>query len=129
MENVISKIRKSNVGVRQYIDPNIILKGVCDYYHIGVDELKEGTRKPEVIKRRQITMRLLKLHTKLTLRQIVGTLGLKSHATAIHHLKKIDNFLSDEPWRDIEIKSEYKQIMDKLKLKNYDTETNERNGH
>ena len=67
--------------------------------------MKSDTRKNDPVKARQQAIYLLKKHTKMSLHSIGDIFG-KDHATVIHSIKTVENF--------IETEQNYRLIMDDL---------------
>ncbi|HEX4886437.1 MAG TPA: chromosomal replication initiator protein DnaA, partial [Luteibaculaceae bacterium] len=68
-----------------------IQKVVCDYFELGIDQMKSKTRKREVVQARQITMYFAKKMTKSSLASIGAHCGGKDHATVLHACRTVNN--------------------------------------
>lgn len=66
-----------------------IIKTVCDFYGISLNELLKKSRKTFLVKPRQIAMYLLREDTKSSFPDIGSRLGGKDHSTVIHAYRKI----------------------------------------
>lgn len=66
-----------------------IIKTVCDFYGITINDLLKKSRKISLVKPRQIAMYLLREDTKASFPDIGSRLGGKDHSTVIHAYKKI----------------------------------------
>jgi len=66
-----------------------IIKTVCDFYGISLNELLKKSRKTFLVKPRQIAMYLLREDTKASFPDIGSRLGGKDHSTVIHAYRKI----------------------------------------
>lgn len=66
-----------------------IIKTVCDFYGITLNELLKKSRKTFLVKPRQIAMYLLREDTKASFPDIGSRLGGKDHSTVIHAYRKI----------------------------------------
>lgn len=66
-----------------------IVKVVCEFYGITLNELLKKSRKTFLVKPRQIAMYLLREDTKASFPDIGSRLGGKDHSTVIHAYRKI----------------------------------------
>ncbi len=66
-----------------------VVKVVCDFYGISLNELLKKSRKTFLVKPRQIAMYLLREDTKSSFPDIGSRLGGKDHSTVIHAYRKI----------------------------------------
>src|SRR3989344_2020609 len=66
-----------------------IIKTVCDFYGITLNDLLKKSRKTFLVKPRQIAMYLLREDTKASFPDIGSRLGGKDHSTVIHAYRKI----------------------------------------
>ena len=78
---VQSSYRKTNAQA--------IVKVVCDFYGLTLNELLKKSRKTFLVKPRQIAMYLLREDTKASFPDIGSRLGGKDHSTVIHAYRKI----------------------------------------
>ncbi len=91
-----------------------IVKAVCFYFNITPEQLKEYTRKREIIQRKQITIKLLKDQCGLSLNQMASILGYENHATVIHHLKEINQAVSGTVYGNKDTENHYKNVCELL---------------
>lgn len=73
-----------------------IQKIVSDYFAIGVEKLKEKTRKREIVQARQISMYFAKQFTKASLKTIGLHFGGRDHSTVIHALQTVSDLMSTD---------------------------------
>ncbi len=66
-----------------------IVKVVCEFYGITINELLKKSRKTFLVKPRQVAMYLLREDTKASFPDIGSRLGGKDHSTVIHAYRKI----------------------------------------
>ncbi len=66
-----------------------IVKVVCEFYGLTLNELLKKSRKTFLVKPRQIAMYLLREDTKASFPDIGSRLGGKDHSTVIHAYRKI----------------------------------------
>jgi chromosomal replication initiator protein len=70
-----------------------IIKIVCNYYQIPIEDIQIKTRKREILQARQIAMYFSKKFTKSSLATIGSQIGNKDHATVSHACKTITNLI------------------------------------
>jgi len=87
-----------------------IIKTVCDFYGISLNELLKKSRKTFLVKPRQIAMYLLREDTKSSFPDIGSRLGGKDHSTVIHAYRKI----SDEVDNNENMKQEISLIRERI---------------
>ena len=84
---------------------------VCDYYSLLEDEIKEKTRKREIVQARQIAMKLsYELCKNAPLSYIGKKLGGKDHATVLYAIRTVSNLIES----DREYRKEYEAILKKV---------------
>jgi chromosomal replication initiator protein len=66
---------------------------VATHFGIQVSDLKDKSRKKEVVMPRQIAMYLTKEHTDLALKSIGYHFGGRDHSTVIHSIQAINDAL------------------------------------
>lgn len=73
-----------------YTEYNLI-NDICNYFGISIEELKKNSRERKYCESRQICIYYIKkMFPKLTIKHI-GKLFNKTHATAIHSIKAVEN--------------------------------------
>jgi chromosomal replication initiator protein len=87
-----------------------ILKGVSEYYHVTIQEMKSKSRKANYVRARQAAYYFLKLYTRLTLKEIGTLLGNRDHTSVIHGLQTIKHLVEVYP----DIGRELSEIDNKL---------------
>jgi chromosomal replication initiator protein len=97
----------SEVGI------DYIQKTVADYFKMGVAELKDKTRKKEIVMARQLAMFFSKEYTSLSLKTIGYHFGGRDHSTVIHAVQTVDDMYST----DAGFKKAVDDLRRKLKLK------------
>ena len=72
-----------------------IINQVCFCYHINEKQLREKTHRREIVEARGVAMYIMRKH--LPVRQnsfeYVGNVFDKDHATAMHHIRRIEELL------------------------------------
>ena len=66
---------------------------VCQFYNLDREVLESKSRKQEVSKARQVTMYLAKKYTEASLAHIGEVLGNRNHATVIHGIKAVGDWM------------------------------------
>lgn len=91
-----------------------IIKIVCDYYEISLDELNRVSRKTEIIKPRQVCHYFLRKFTILSYREIGNLVGKKNHATVMNSCLTVNNLKDTDKTFALEMI----EIEDIIQLKN-----------
>lgn len=102
LKNIVHDI-ESEVGV------DFIQKSVGEYFQISVEDLKDKTRKKEIVIARQVAMYLCKEYTNHSLKSIGYHFGGRDHSTVIHAVQSVSDM--------IEIDTKFCHSMDELKKK------------
>ena len=71
------------------ITPEMILRGISEYYHLDRQDITSQKRSTEYVLPRQIFMYLCREMTEYTLKGIAVLLGKKDHSTVLHGYNKI----------------------------------------
>lgn len=106
LKNIVHDI-DSEVGI------DYIQKTVAEFFKISVDQLKDKTRKKEIVLARQIAMYFSKDYTNLSLKTIGDNFGGRDHSTVIHAVQAVSDFCDT----DASFKKTVEEIRKKLKLK------------
>jgi chromosomal replication initiator protein len=75
--------------IKKATTPKDILKNVSAFYGVSIDDLKNKSRKNEIVKPRQIAMYLMRSEIKSSFPSIGSWLGGRDHTTAMHAHEKI----------------------------------------
>lgn len=105
LKNIVHDI-DSEVGI------DYIQKTVSEYFKIPIDQLKDKTRKKEIVLARQIAMYFSKDYTNLSLKTIGDHFGGRDHSTVIHAVQAVSDFCDT----DASFKKTVEEIRKKLKL-------------
>jgi chromosomal replication initiator protein len=97
----------SEVGI------DYIQKTVAEYYKLPVAELKDKTRKKEIVMARQLAMYFSKEYTSLSLKTIGYHFGGRDHSTVIHAVQTVNDLYDTEH----AFKKAVDDIRKKLKLR------------
>jgi chromosomal replication initiator protein len=90
-----------------------IQKTVSEYYHLKTDDLKDKTRKKEVVIARQLAMYFAKEYTNLSLKSIGYHFGGRDHSTVIHAVQSVNDMYDV----DSRFRSSVDELKKKLKMK------------
>ena len=100
--NEIKDLIKNTSKPKKMISVNDLIKIVSDFFNIEPDNIKDKTRRKEVVRPRQITMYILREDFNISFPTIGEKLGGRDHTTVIHSCEKIrkdlkiDNTLSQQ---------------------------------
>lgn len=100
--NEIKDLIKNTSKPKKIISVNELIKIVSDFFNIEPDNIKDKTRRKEVVRPRQITMYILREDFNISFPTIGEKLGGRDHTTVIHSCEKIkkdlkiDNTLSQQ---------------------------------
>lgn len=72
---------------------DFIQKMVSDFFHVGVEDLKDKTRKKEIVIARQVAMYFAKEYTNMSLKSIGFHFGKRDHSTVIHAITAVNDML------------------------------------
>ncbi len=89
-----------------------IQKLVCDFFGIGVDQVKSKTRKREIVQARQISMYFSKDLTKSSLKTIGMHFGGRDHSTVIHACQTVNDLIET----DKKFKSDVEELSKRIKI-------------
>lgn len=102
LKNIVHDI-ESEVGV------DYIQKTVGEFFQISVEDLKDKTRKKEIVIARQVAMHLCKEYTNHSLKSIGYHFGGRDHSTVIHAVQSVSDMM--------DIDSKFANSMDELRKK------------
>lgn len=93
------------------ITPDLVLKTVCNYYSITLDDIKSSRKNKEISNPRQVAMYLLYSMCNLTYKRIATLLEKKDHTTVLYAVDK----LSERLKTDAAFKNTIEDIKHKIK--------------
>ena len=108
IKNFIKDI-ETEVGI------DFIQKTVADYYSIQVDELKDKTRKKEIVIARQVSMYFCKDFTNHSLKSIGYHFGGRDHSTVIHAIQTVNDIMET----DTSFRNAVNELKKKFKMRSY----------
>lgn len=106
LKNIVHDI-ESEVGI------DYIQKTVSDYFRVSLDDLKDKTRKKEIVIARQVAMYFSKAYTNHSLKSIGYHFGGRDHSTVIHAVQSVEDMMDT----DNKFKNSVEEIQRKLKIK------------
>jgi chromosomal replication initiator protein len=95
------------------VSVDYIQKTIAEYYHLKVEDLKDKTRKKEVVIARQLSMYFAKEYTNLSLKSIGYHFGGRDHSTVIHAVHTVNDMYDV----DSRFRSSVDELKKKLKMK------------
>ena len=106
MKNIVHDI-ETEVGI------DYIQKTVAEYFHLKVADLKDKTRKKEIVIARQVAMYFSKEYTNHSLKSIGYHFGGRDHSTVIHAVQSVNDMMDV----NVNFRDSIKDLRDKLKIK------------
>ncbi len=88
-QNEIRDLIKNTSRPKKIISVNDLLKIISDFYNIEPENIKNKTRRKEVVRPRQIAMYILREDFNISFPTIGEKLGGRDHTTVIHSCEKI----------------------------------------
>ncbi len=95
---------------------NYIMEGVCSYYDISPEQLKNYYRGKDFITKKKHIAYLLREYACIPLIEIAKLLGYKNHGTVLHHVKHAKDMLSDNFYHDDNFKKVHDELLKYLRL-------------
>lgn len=90
VEQIVQVTESKQVGIDE------VQRAVAEYFAIGVDELKDKTRKKEIVIARQIAMYFAKEFTGFSLKSIGYHFGGRDHSTVIHAIQAVTEMIQEK---------------------------------
>ena len=92
LKNIIADI-DTEVGI------DYIQKMAAEYYQVKVPQLKDKTRKREIVIARQVAMYFCKEYTSHSLKSIGHYFGNRDHSTVIHAIQTVNDLMKDDAFK------------------------------
>jgi len=108
-------LKKIVQDIESDISIDYIQKLVAEHYGLTVENLKDKTRKKEIVMARQVAMSLAKEYTDMSLKSIGYQFGGRDHSTVIHAIQSVDNQMEV----DKRFSHNVEELKKKLKLKKF----------
>ena len=109
--NDVIPANKVNITPDKIDSINAVKKAVAAYYGIHPDDLASTTRKREVVIPRQVAIFIVRDKYDIPLKKIGEHFGNRDHATILHSISKMEEFMKDDP----DVKQDVENIVKKLK--------------
>lgn len=106
LKNIVHNI-ETEVGI------DYIQKAVSEYFDVSLDDLKDKTRKKEIVIARQVAMFLSKEYTNHSLKAIGYHFGGRDHSTVIHAVQSVNDMMDT----DSNFKHSIEGMRKKLKMR------------
>jgi chromosomal replication initiator protein len=106
MKNIVHDI-ETEVGI------DYIQKTVAEYFHLKLEDLKDKTRKKEIVIARQVAMYFSKEYTNHSLKSIGYHFGGRDHSTVIHAVQAVNDMIDV----NANFRGSIKDLKEKLKIK------------
>lgn len=95
-----------------------ILEIVCDQLNLTPEEVKQKSRKQELVNARRAFMLMATKNTTNTYAEIAQTVELNDHSTVGYHVKTAEDYREwNTAWRVLLDEIEYKVICDSLEVR------------
>ena len=87
-------------NIVQHVDKEInieaIQKRVSEYFHVTVEDLKDKSRRKELVVPRQVAIYFAKEYTEFSLKSIGYHFGGRDHSTVIHAIQSVNDMLKTD---------------------------------
>jgi chromosomal replication initiator protein len=93
VEQIVQSVESKQVGIEE------VQKYVSEYFGLTVDDLKDKTRKKEIVIARQIAMYFAKEYTGFSLKSIGYHFGGRDHSTVIHAIQSVNEMMEKRELR------------------------------
>ncbi|HLF32649.1 MAG TPA: helix-turn-helix domain-containing protein, partial [Cyclobacteriaceae bacterium] len=90
-----------------------IQKTIAEYFHVKPEDLKDKTRKKEIVIARQLAMYFAKEYTNHSLKSIGYHFGGRDHSTVIHAVQSVNDMYDT----DSRFRNSVEDLKKKLKMK------------
>lgn len=100
-------------NVEAEINIDYIQKFVSEYFSVTIDQMKDKTRKREIVIARQVAMYFAKEYTNMSLKSIGTHFGGRDHSTVIHALTSVSDLMDT----DKKFRATMQELIKKIKVK------------
>lgn len=97
LEAVAAFFSKQEKNNQKKITPDQVLRAICSYYNIKINQIKNQSRVSNFVFPRQVAMFILREHLKIKQEEIARILKRKDHTTIIHGVEKIRQLTLKNP--------------------------------
>ncbi|HVD98408.1 MAG TPA: chromosomal replication initiator protein DnaA [Cytophagaceae bacterium] len=100
-------------NVEAEVGIDYIMKFVSEYFNVTIEQMKDKTRKREIVVARQVSMYFAKEYTNMSLKSIGSNFGNRDHSTVIHAIQSVNDLMDT----DKKFNATMQDLMKKIKLK------------
>jgi chromosomal replication initiator protein len=100
-------------NVEAEVGIDYIMKFVSEYFGVTIEQMKDKTRKREIVVARQVSMYFAKEYTNMSLKSIGSNFGNRDHSTVIHAIQSVNDLMDT----DKKFNATMQDLMKKIKLK------------
>ncbi len=100
-------------NVETEVGIDYIMKFVSEYFSVTIEQMKDKTRKREIVVARQVSMYFAKEYTNMSLKSIGSNFGNRDHSTVIHAIQSVNDLIDT----DKKFNATMQELMKKIKLK------------
>ncbi len=102
-------VEKINTNLKREVNIGNIQTIVCEHFGISLEKLNSKSRKREILNARQMAIYFAKKMTNLSLKEIGRHFGDRDHATVLHSINTVKDYMQFEPmFMDTVLKLEHK---------------------
>jgi chromosomal replication initiator protein len=106
IQNIVQNI-EADVGI------DYIQKFVAEHFSVTIEQMKDKTRKREIVVARQVAMYFAKEYTNMSLKSIGSHFGNRDHSTVIHAIQSVNDLMDT----DRKFNATMQELIKKIKLK------------
>jgi len=100
-------------NVETEVNIDYIQKFVSEYFAVTIEQMKDKTRKREIVIARQVAMYFAKEYTNMSLKSIGNHFGGRDHSTVIHALTSVSDLMDT----DKKFRATMQDLIKKIKIK------------
>jgi chromosomal replication initiator protein len=100
-------------NVETEVNIDYIQKFVSEYFGVTIEQMKDKTRKREIVIARQVAMYFAKEYTNMSLKSIGSHFGGRDHSTVIHALTSVSDLMDT----DKKFRATMQDLIKKIKIK------------
>ncbi|MFN8414785.1 MAG: chromosomal replication initiator protein DnaA [Cytophagaceae bacterium] len=100
-------------NVETEVNIDYIQKFVSEYFSVTIEQMKDKTRKREIVIARQVAMYFAKEYTNMSLKSIGSHFGGRDHSTVIHALTSVSDLMDT----DKKFRATMQDLIKKIKIK------------
>jgi len=113
LELAKSAIQEIVQNIDAEVGIDYIMKFVSEYFGVTIEQMKDKTRKREIVVARQVSMYFAKEYTNMSLKSIGSNFGNRDHSTVIHAIQSVNDLMDT----DKKFNSTMQDLIKKIKLK------------